>query len=146
VTHAFTRDANGTIASFDPAGSSFTAAYGITRNGAVAGYYDDSSFVAHGFLRAPDGTVATFDAPGGTNGTYVNGVSADGWLAGYTIDGEFVAHGFVRSPEGKIKVFDAPESTGTFAQTAGGRGDRHGVIGFYDDSAGNAHGYLRAPK
>src|SRR5579872_4942869 len=31
---------------------------------AITGYYLDASFVAHGFLRSPDGTVTTFNPPG----------------------------------------------------------------------------------
>ena len=29
--------------------------------GVIAGYYYDANFAAHGFLRAKDGTITTFD-------------------------------------------------------------------------------------
>ena len=46
-----------------------------TRAEAIAGRYVDASDVAHGFLRAPNGTITTFDAPnagtGPGQGTFV---------------------------------------------------------------------------
>lgn len=35
----------------------------INSAGAIAGYTVDNNNVAHGFLRARDGTIAEFDAP-----------------------------------------------------------------------------------
>src|SRR6266536_814144 len=36
----------------------------INPNGAITGYYTDSAFVTHGFLRYENGAFTTFDAPG----------------------------------------------------------------------------------
>ena len=41
-----------------------TLLFGINPAGAVTGGYIDASGVAHGFVRAKDGTITTFDAPG----------------------------------------------------------------------------------
>jgi hypothetical protein len=58
-----------TITSFDVAGAgtgTYQGTYGVAINntGAIAGYYLDSRNVYHGFLRAIDGSITTFDAPG----------------------------------------------------------------------------------
>ena len=41
-----------------------TIGYAITPNETITGQYTDSGTVAHGYVRAPDGTFITFDAPG----------------------------------------------------------------------------------
>jgi hypothetical protein len=43
---------------------------GINPAGAITGWYSDTSGVFHGFLRALDGTITTFD-PSGSIGTIV---------------------------------------------------------------------------
>ena len=60
----------GAIITFDAPGAGTgpqqgTLAYAINQAGTIAGYYFDSNPVTHGFLRAPDGSFTTFDAPGG---------------------------------------------------------------------------------
>jgi hypothetical protein len=42
---------------------------GINPAGAFSGYYVDASHVSHGFLRARDGTISTFDVPSSMNAT-----------------------------------------------------------------------------
>src|SRR5437762_3035556 len=53
-----------TITTFDPPGATRTIALSINPAGAITGYYVDASSGFHGFLRAPDGTITTFDAHG----------------------------------------------------------------------------------
>jgi hypothetical protein len=55
-----------TFITFDPPGSISTYATAINPAGAITGYYQDASFMYHGFLRASDGTITTFDPPGST--------------------------------------------------------------------------------
>jgi hypothetical protein len=53
----------------------------------------------HGFVRAADGTVVTFDAPGaGTGGTNAFDISPSGEAMGWYLDSNFTFHGFVRKP------------------------------------------------
>ena len=63
---------------------------GINVYGAITGYYIDSNFVFHGFLRAPDGSTTTFDAPGaGTGsfyGTLARGLNQEGAITGFDAD------------------------------------------------------------
>jgi hypothetical protein len=46
---------------FDHSGSIATFPSSINPAGAITGFYEDTSFVFHGFLRDPDGTITTFD-------------------------------------------------------------------------------------
>jgi hypothetical protein len=82
--HGFLRDPDGTITTFDAPGASTvggicstsvpwlvmqgTSAYNINAAGTITGIYTDPSGVGHVFLRAPDGTFTTFDAPGAGTG------------------------------------------------------------------------------
>jgi hypothetical protein len=75
---------------------------GINLEGAITGYYVDSSGVNHGFLLGPDDIFITFNAPGagtgsgqGTIGSTNNNLGA---IVGYYIDGSGANHGFLRNP------------------------------------------------
>ena len=128
----------GTLASF------------INPAGAVAGLYTDANYAAHGFVRAPDGKIATFDAPdagtASSQGTYVEtpsgGINPAGTITGYSVDTNNVAHGFVRAPDGAIITFDAPGSIFTLGNSINPAG---AVTGDYGDASGVFHGFLRAP-
>jgi hypothetical protein len=52
-SHGFLRSPTGTITSFDPPGSTFTAPESINRSGVIAGFYYDDNGTAHGFVRSP---------------------------------------------------------------------------------------------
>jgi hypothetical protein len=77
----------------------------------------DANFVVHGFLRAPDGTITTIDAPGAgagafpSGGTWAFGINPQGTVAGCYIDNSNVGHGFVRNRKGTLTAFDVPDST-----------------------------------
>src|SRR6516165_4998929 len=111
-----------TIITFDPPGSIGTAAVALNPAGTITGAYADASVVSHGFLRAPDGTFTTIDAPGagtgfgqGTNPFCINQAGA---IAGDYIDASNVPHGFLRAPDGTFTTFDAPDAgTGAFQGT-----------------------------
>src|SRR5439155_6433885 len=69
-THAFVRNTDGTFVSFDsPVGAGITP-MSINNAGVITGFYGDPNFVSfggyavpRGFVRTPDGTFTTFDAP-----------------------------------------------------------------------------------
>jgi hypothetical protein len=113
--HGFLRGSD-SIATFDPAGSTFTDAYGINASGAITGYYTDEKSVLHGFLRAPGGAITTFDAPGAgtgsSQGTVGVGINPHGTISGCYIDANSVGHGFIRARGGTVTTFDVPNSTG----------------------------------
>src|SRR5271165_7154701 len=111
VPHGFLRNPDGKIISFDAPGAGLghgldqgTVPYSINDLGVIAGQYQDSNYVFHGFVRYPDGSFTTFDAPGaGTaayQGTFAYVINPEGATAGGYIDGNNLTHGFVRSLDG----------------------------------------------
>ena len=83
------------VTSFVVSGAVATWTSGINSSGYVTGGYQDSNFVAHGYIRGPSGTIFTFSAPGATQGTYPVGINDKGEVAGYYLDANYMAHGFV---------------------------------------------------
>jgi predicted membrane protein len=109
-----------TFATFDvPSAGTFagqgTYVDGISTAGAISGTYADSNDLYHGFVRAADGTITTFDAPGADQGTFPNGASPAGAIMGYELDASWLLHGFVRAADGTITTFEAP-GAGTNAE------------------------------
>ena len=72
---------------------------GITPAGAITGSFNDGFTINHGFLRAPDDTVTTFDVPGAgsgfNQGTAPLGINAAGVIMGLYIDANYRHHGFL---------------------------------------------------
>src|SRR5262249_21425603 len=116
VSHCFVRAKNGTITTFDvpgavngtEAGSGKVGGPPINQAGAITGTYFDANFVGHGFLRAPDGGLTTFDVPGAVNGTSGQAINPEGVIIGFYTDASFANHGFVRTPDGTFTTFDVP--------------------------------------
>ncbi|HEX4159302.1 MAG TPA: hypothetical protein VHY79_12585, partial [Rhizomicrobium sp.] len=82
-----------TFTNFDPPNAVATWPASIN-HGAIAGSYQVSSGVYHGFVRAANGTVTSFD-PTGSAGTHATGINKAGTIAGYYQDSGGVNHGFV---------------------------------------------------
>src|SRR5690349_21557083 len=90
-----------------------TFATAINQAGAVTGWYRDTSNSFHAFLRASNGKITEFDAPGagvGANGTIPSGINSAGEIAGYYVDATNVNQGFVRAADGEITSFDVQGS------------------------------------
>jgi hypothetical protein len=111
VVHGFLRTPAGTFTTFDAPGEgpygvgcAADCPIGLNDWGAITGIYLDANNVYHGFLRTPDGTFATFDAPGANtapgsfSGTFPYSINDAGVISGYYVDANNVAHGFVRFP------------------------------------------------
>src|SRR5882724_13269937 len=113
------------------------------------GYYTDSAFVSHGFLRDRNGGFTTFDAPGaGTGagqGTQSFAISPGGEITGYYFDGTTAVHGFLRDGKGVITTFDVPGAgTGPGQGTYGGGLTPSGTImGNFLDADNVSHGFVR---
>jgi hypothetical protein len=77
-----------------------TTANNIDPAGALEGFYYDSSFVEHGYVRAPNGNFTEFSISGGGTGagqgTSANSSNSNGWITGNIVDSNGVNHGFVR--------------------------------------------------
>src|SRR6266496_4260626 len=99
---------------FDPPGSTGTFPQSINPAGAITGFYADANRVAHGFLRARDGTFTTFDPPGSTT-TVPVGINPEGAITGIA-DASGVQHGFLSARDGTLISFDPPGSTFTAPQ------------------------------
>src|SRR5579863_3758204 len=125
----------------------------VNLEGTVTGWYWDASGITHGFVRHADGKITPFDAPGaGTNpnnfgGTVPVGINNLGTVVGYENDENGVSHQFVRTADGKIKIFDAPGAdlnpADRFGTLASGINDLGAISGYYYDTAGLGHGYVR---
>ena len=93
-----------------------------------------------GFVRAADGTMATFTAGGDNNNTWATAINLGGTIAGY-FDDLPERHGFVRAPSGSIAVFDPEGSSFTEPFCINDRGV---IAGTYSDQQGG-HGFIRYP-
>jgi hypothetical protein len=79
VSHGFVRAPDGTITTFDVPGAGTgpgqgtgfpSTPGGLNPAGAITGAYLDASNVIHGYVRASDGTIATFDVQGAGTGAF----------------------------------------------------------------------------
>ena len=126
--------------------------------GVIAGMYWDASCVYHGFVRAANGTITAFSAPGagtgGTQGTAAISINAAGVVTGAYTDASNGYHGFVRAADGTINTFDAqgagpgpgplPVSNSVFEGTGGLAINIGGdIAGTYTDASLVAHGFVR---
>jgi len=123
-----------------------TFSYAITPDNWITGYFTDASNVAHGYLRAPDGKVTTFDVPKSV-GTYVAAINAELTVVGAYVDAKGVVHGFERSFDGRIATFDAPGAgaapgQGTCEWSINAWGE---ISGNYLDSNDVVHSFVRDP-
>ena len=169
--HAFLRSPDGTLSTFvGPQSCSTgtgTGCFGsedsnINMSGASVGNYQDNSgnFVSHIFLRSPEGSLTTFDAPGAGTGIYqgtgcpgcFSGLNQAGAIAGTYTDANKVFHGFLRNPAGEFTRIDAPgagtgagQGTGCFSDCPVGLNDGGMIMGSYFDSNNMQHGFVRGP-
>jgi len=159
VGHVFLRAPHGTFTTFDAPGAGTgdvqgtwtTTFYGLNPEGAISGWYVDASGAFHGYLRAPKGTVTTFNARGAGRGNFQGTVAMalnpERAVTGFYLDGSNVFHGFLRAPDGKLTTFDVSGGgTGYFQGTYPASNNPAGEItGNYTDTNDVNHGFLRAP-
>ncbi len=157
--HGLLLPASGPITTFEvPAAG--TGAYAgteplsINAGGVITGFYVISYVphapVYHGFVRAANGSIKTFDSPGTGSGNYKGilpiSINSAGVIAGAYGDTNG-RHGFVRATNGTITTFDAPGAAaqGWIQGTAGVSIDDAGdVAGMYTDTNAALHGFVRA--
>ena len=119
----------------------------INPNGAIAGWYIDSAFVSHGFLRDRNGAFTTFDVPGA--GRSRPGHVSASQSAKVERSQDFTLtdpanHGFLRDKKGVITTYDVPGAgTGPGQGTLGGGLTPSGAImGNYLDADDLSHGFM----
>lgn len=165
VRHGFVRiAASGTISTFDAPGAGTASTEGtvpihIGTAGDITGFYKDAGGLFHGFIRNGSTGVITaaIDAPGASSGpsgkvsfmgTLPTGIDATGDIAGVYSGTDGIYHGFLRAANGTFSPpIDAPNAAkgGLFPGTFPFSMNDSGVIaGFYEDSAGLNHGFVRA--
>jgi len=71
-----------TYTNVDPPGSVFTFPQCINPAGVIAGEYAYADFVPHGFVRARDGIISTFDNPAGAFPIVPLSINPPGMIAG----------------------------------------------------------------
>jgi hypothetical protein len=126
-----------------------TFASGMNNRGVVTGSYVDANNVYHGFLRSPEGSFTTFEAPGADttagsfNGTSPNSINDLGAITGSYSDANGFSHGFLRSREGEFTTFEVPGAGGygSFPIALNLEG---AVVGYYTDPNYNFHAFLRS--
>jgi hypothetical protein len=113
--------------------------------GTITNGYSDLNTVVHGYLRAPDGTITTFETPwAGTvafEGTVPQAINTGGAVTGFYIDAGDVVHGFLRGSDGTFTSFDPPGSIDTEPHGINPSG---AITGPYVDGNFVVHGFVRA--
>ena len=125
------------MATFSVSGAASTYPFAISNNGVIVGTYALNG-VPHGFMRASNGAITTFD-PEGSVATQGYAVNSSGTTAGYffTYSGS-PAQGFTRTADGTFVNFSVTGAASTFAQDLN---DNNEVTGTYYDTNGEPHGY-----
>jgi hypothetical protein len=142
--HSFVRTPDGSFATFDPAMSPNLSEV-INPAGAITGTYFDAGLF-HGFVRAANATVTTFDVPNAcqtVNGTAAFGINPAGLVVGnYWDAGCEHSHGFVRSPDGTFTTIDVPNAVETTVYAINPAGAMSGA--YFTDTG--VFGFLRSPS
>jgi hypothetical protein len=115
----------------------------LNSHGQMTGQFTDVNGTLHGFVRARDGKIRSFDAPSaGTYpyGTYAVGINATGAVTGNDLDNNNLSHGFIRRANGQMVPVEAGAgTTGTFPKCINASGE---IAGDYYDANGIEHGFI----
>jgi uncharacterized membrane protein len=95
---------------FDVSGSTGTYPIAINDDGVVTGDYACGNQCGRAFVRAMDGSIATFSVANDVYGTRPYAINKDGTVAGVYGDVGPVYHGFLRAPDGTLTTFDPDEN------------------------------------
>jgi hypothetical protein len=119
-----------------------TAVVDIASDGSVIGYSS-----SNGFLRAPDGTMTTFSAPGAC-ATYPEGITKTGAIVGRAnVDGscesEIVGMGFIRASDGTIATFTGLDGWEYMIEMSMDQKGR--IVGIYQPYGAGGGAFVRRP-
>ncbi len=122
---------------YDVSGSSGTSIFGINHAGDFAGTTGSNGYY-QGFVSI-GGTVTTFAVNGRPTDAY--GINAADDTVGFFVNSQLDGtHGFLRDATGKISQIDYPGAPSTACT---GINDAGTITGFYTDTAGVDHGFVR---
>jgi probable HAF family extracellular repeat protein len=140
----FLRSMQGGFATIHLPGALETHAWKINAHGQIVGNYRDSSGF-HVYLRRQGGftsidfpNAAPTGAIAGTGGINSRGDIVSGYCSA-PCPNPSAQHGFLRSPRGGFASIDFPHAVRTIALGINTRGH---IVGVYDDTSGNTHGFL----
>ena len=122
----------------------------INDSGAITGYSNDANYVSHSFLRSPDGTITTFQAPGAdikpadAEGTIATGINALGAITDTTVTRRVWCTGSYAVATASLRPskFQASGGYGSFPIAINLEG---AIVGYYTDSNYAFHAFLRSP-
>lgn len=123
-----------------------TTSVAINSAGVTTGYYYDSNYVAHSYIRAANGTFTEFEVPGAGTTSYTGAwpveVDNGGDVIGYFYDSSFGYHSYFRLANGAFTEIAPPAgiSGEMIADWVNQKGD---VAGTYQDANGAAHAFVR---
>ena len=140
---AFLVTSKGKVKKFEPpdAGCS-TDTFSIGNDASIVGDYIGDDDAYHGFLRAKNGAITVFDAPGAVH-TFASDINDGGTIAGDYED-DNGDHGYIRSADGTFTTFDAPggPAGGDIAARINNLGE---VEGDFSNADRVQHGLIRNP-
>jgi uncharacterized membrane protein len=136
--HGYLRHRNGSFDIFDA--GPYTRATSINQEGDITGYVTEPQNVDYGFLRSAGGNIVSFAVPGAAFffPYTINDLGQTTGVFSYPAN-LFLFHSFVRDGDG-ITTFDPPGATTSDARSINITGT---VTGWFGDSAGETHGFLR---
>lgn len=138
VPHGFLRTADGTIATFDPPGSTGTMVYAMNNHQWIVGSFTDAGGT-HGFYRKPNGTITVYDAPGSNGYTEIFGININNAFTGsYGVAQEY---GFIGNKSGAFTSF-APPNGGRYINSRSITA-KNATAGDYVDAGGASHAFIR---
>ena len=156
IQHGFVRFPDGKFATFDAPGAgavpgSYQGTWSAVINnfGVVAGGFFDVNYTSHGYVRAPDGKITTFEDPeagtGVYQGTWPYGINDFGVITGAVTDSSNGSHGSIRYLNGSFAHFEFPGEASTSSNSAY-INDRGVIAGSYNAPTTNvATGFQRSP-
>ncbi len=146
-SRGFIRWPDGSFTTFEVPGAQSTVGVSINSSGVVTGSYFNGT-IDDGFVRDLNGNIATFVAPGGTEGTYPMSINDSGVISGFVSGTSEQIAGFLRSAQGSLHSFEVPNSreggnNGTYAI---GMNNSSSVVGFFDQTDLTTSGFILVPR
>jgi hypothetical protein len=126
---------------FDVPGATGTFPISINLEGTITGQFPDANGLTHGFLRAANGAITTFDAPAADQGTFPQAIDLTGDVTGSYCNATN-CYGFLRAAGGVTTTFEAPGAVnGTTPAAISLFGE---IGGYFYDASFVEHGFIRA--
>ena len=147
IVRPYVRKSNGKFRTIDLPDSQYADGLDINNKGVATGDYVDSSGLWHGFIRAKNGALTTFEEPlaalGPDQGTFAGATNIHGDTIGPYVDENGVLHGYIRHADASFTEFDVAGAVDTIPYNQNAKG---WVVGFSDDENGVTHGFIRKPN